>query len=135
MSGNICKDTLETKDFIYTAYRNLLEGNKGWTYSRKNKKTGEKIKLSKEEFDLEIKKACDDYKLKKQALKYRTKIVIEPDGDQFHADCPVLKGLHVPGDTEEEALKNAKDAIVAYIASLIKHDDPIPKGVERMKKK
>jgi len=73
MSGNICKDTLETKDFIYTAYRNLLEGNKGWTYSRKNKKTGEKIKLSKKVFNSEIKEARDDYKKKKMGEQIETK--------------------------------------------------------------
>ncbi len=56
-------------------------------------------------------------------------IIIEPDGDQFHAYCPALKGLHTCGTTEEEALQNAKDAAIAYLVSLVKHGDPIPIGV------
>lgn len=134
MSGNISTDTVDTGVSTYKRSRNLLD-NKGYTYFRKNNKTGKTVEISKKVFDSEIGEAWDDYKRKKQASKYRTKIVIEPDGNDFYAYCPALKGLHVPGDTEEEALRNAKDAIVAYIASLIKHGDPIPKGVERMKKK
>lgn len=53
-------------------------------------------------------------------------IVVEPDGAGFHAYCPILRGLHVAGDTEQEALKNAGDALSAYMASMIKHGDPLP---------
>jgi len=56
-------------------------------------------------------------------------VIIEPDGDEFHAYCPGLKGLHTCGSTEEEALQNAKDAAVAYLVSLMKHGDPIPIGI------
>lgn len=56
-------------------------------------------------------------------------VVVEPDGDGFHAYCPALKGLHTCGDTLEEAMENAKDAASAYLQSLIKHDEPIPIGV------
>jgi len=62
-------------------------------------------------------------------LEFRVAIVIEPDGDGFHAYCPALKGLHTCGETQEEALQNAKDAATAYLRSLIKHGDPIPVGV------
>ncbi len=57
-------------------------------------------------------------------------VIIEPDQLGFHAYCPALKGLHVGGDTADEALQNARDAINAYIRSLIKHGDPIPVGVQ-----
>lgn len=57
---------------------------------------------------------------------FKAKVIIEKDGDIYYAHCPALKGLHVDGMTEEEALKNAKDAMIAYIASLIKHGEPIP---------
>ena len=63
-------------------------------------------------------------------LKFKVRIIIEPDGDGFHAYCPALKGLHVDGDTIEEALKNAQDGATAYLESLIQHGDPIPVGVE-----
>ena len=53
-------------------------------------------------------------------------IVVEPDGDAFHAYCPMLSGLHVAGDTEKEALRNAGDALSAYMESMIKHGDPLP---------
>ena len=57
-------------------------------------------------------------------------IVVEPDDEEFHAYCPALKGLHVAGDTREEALFNAIDAAVLYLESLIKHHDPIPSEVQ-----
>jgi predicted RNase H-like HicB family nuclease len=55
-------------------------------------------------------------------------VIVEPDGEGFHAYCPALPGLHVGGDTEEEGLENAREAIVAYIASLLKHNEPVPIG-------
>lgn len=61
-------------------------------------------------------------------IEFSLQIVVEPDGDGFHAYSPVLKGLHACGETEREALENAKDAATAYLCSLIKHGDPIPVG-------
>jgi len=133
MSSSISTDTVDTGVFTYIRRINFLE-NRGYIYFRKNNKTGKTVEISQKIFDSEIKEACDNYK-KKEALKYRTEIIIEPDGDQFHAYCPALKGLHVPGDTEEEALQNAKDAIVAYVCSLLKHDEPIPRGVKKKREK
>ena len=54
------------------------------------------------------------------------RIIVEPDGDEFHAFCPELKGLHVAGDTAEEALMNAADGASAYLESVIKHGDALP---------
>ena len=65
----------------------------------------------------------------KSKASFMIRIVIEPDGDSFHAYCPALKGLHTCGDTEEEAANNAKDAAMAYFQSLIEHGDPIPVGI------
>ncbi len=62
-------------------------------------------------------------------LDFRIEVIIEPDDTGFHAYCPALKGLHVGGETEEEALQNAKEAALAYLESLIKHHDPIPVGI------
>lgn len=62
-------------------------------------------------------------------LKMRMRFIVESDDGGFHAYCPDLQGLHVSGDTEEEALENAKCAARLYIGSLLKHDDPIPLGV------
>ncbi|MBI2934166.1 MAG: type II toxin-antitoxin system HicB family antitoxin [Chloroflexi bacterium] len=55
-------------------------------------------------------------------------VIIEPDEPGFHAYAPAFKGLHMGGDTREEALANARDAIIAYIESYVKHGEPIPVG-------
>lgn len=55
-------------------------------------------------------------------------IIIERDEPGYHAYCPGLKGLHVGGDTEEETFENAKQAVVAYLESLVKHGEPLPVG-------
>jgi len=67
-------------------------------------------------------------------IEFRVQVIIEPDGNEFHAYCPALKGLHTCGNTEEEALRNARDAAVAYLHSLIQHGDPIPIGVMGQKR-
>ncbi len=64
-----------------------------------------------------------------KSITFRVGIVIEPDDDQYHAYCPALEGLHVSGTTEAEALQHARDAVMAYLRSLIKHGDPIPLGI------
>jgi predicted RNase H-like HicB family nuclease len=61
-----------------------------------------------------------------QVLKLKVRFVVEPDDDSFHAYCPSLKGLHVDGATEEEAIENAKRAVEGYISSIIRHGDAIP---------
>ncbi len=65
----------------------------------------------------------------KPIIGFQIGIFVEPDDGGFHAYCPTLRGLHVSGDTEEEAVQNAKDAAVAYLESIIKHGDSIPLGV------
>jgi predicted RNase H-like HicB family nuclease len=62
-------------------------------------------------------------------IHFTIDIVVEPDDDRFHAFCPALKGLHVDGRTEREALKNAIDGAALYLESSLKHGDPIPVGV------
>ena len=53
-------------------------------------------------------------------------VVVEKDGDRFHAYCPVLKGCHTWGHTREEAIQYIKEAVELYIEDLIKAGDPIP---------
>ena len=67
--------------------------------------------------------------MNKSTVGFTIEIMVEPDGGVYHAFCPALKGLHVGGDTEEEAVSNAKDAAMAYIESLMKHGEPIPVGI------
>lgn len=59
-------------------------------------------------------------------ITFKIEICVEDDDNGFHAYCSALKGVHVGGETIEEALENAKEAVILYIKSLIKHGDPIP---------
>ena len=62
-------------------------------------------------------------------IEFLVDIVVEPDESEFVAYCPALKGLHVGGTTAQEATENANDAIACHLTSMMKHGDPIPKGV------
>jgi len=62
-------------------------------------------------------------------MKYR--VIIEQDEDgMFIVECPGLPGCISRGKTRSEALENIKDAIAGYLASLRKHDEPIPPPIE-----
>jgi predicted RNase H-like HicB family nuclease len=65
----------------------------------------------------------------KTIIGFRVRVVVEPDDEGFHAYCPALKGLHTYGESEKDALANARDAAIAYLRSCIKHGDPIPVGI------
>jgi antitoxin HicB len=69
-----------------------------------------------------------DYGLKRNygfPMKFR--VIVEPDEDGvFVAECPSLPGCISQGATRSEALDNIKDAISGYLASLNKHDEPVP---------
>lgn len=59
------------------------------------------------------------------------KVIIEQDEDgKFVAQCPALPGCISEGTKRGEALVNIKDAIEGYLASLKKHDEPIPPSIE-----
>lgn len=62
----------------------------------------------------------------KRGMVFRVVIDIDPDEEGYHAYCSCLKGLHVWGKTEQEAKELARDAILAYLESLVKHHEPIP---------
>ena len=58
-------------------------------------------------------------------MKFR--VLIEPDEDGvFVAECPTLPGCVSQGTTRDEAITNIKDAIAGYLASLKKHNEPVP---------
>lgn len=61
-------------------------------------------------------------------LKIKVRLFVEPDGDGFHVYCPELKGLHVDGRTEEEAIERAREAVSAHVRSLLAHGDALPVG-------
>jgi predicted RNase H-like HicB family nuclease len=49
----------------------------------------------------------------------------EEDGG-YHAFCPALKGCHTQGDTVDEAVANAREAIEVYIEDLRASGADIP---------
>ncbi len=59
-------------------------------------------------------------------LKFRVPIIVEPDTIGFHAYSPVLKGLHMGGDTEREALANARKIAKDFLEIMLQGGLPIP---------
>ena len=62
-------------------------------------------------------------------MKFRVTLERDEDGS-FVAQCPTLPGCISEGKNREEALTNIKDAVQGYLASLKKHDEPIPPPIE-----
>ena len=62
----------------------------------------------------------------KVSFSINVDICIEKDDEGYHAFCPAFKGLHTGGSTIRETLNNAKNALAAYVISLLKHHEPIP---------
>ncbi|MDO9517712.1 MAG: type II toxin-antitoxin system HicB family antitoxin [Methanosarcinaceae archaeon] len=60
-----------------------------------------------------------------RALNYRILLRKEPEGG-YTVLVPSLPGCITYGDTIEEAIKMAKEAIELYIESLREHGDEIP---------
>lgn len=57
------------------------------------------------------------------------KVLIRKDSESpgwYNVSCPALPGCHSQGKTVEEALKNIKEAIEAYLESLEKDKLPVP---------
>jgi predicted RNase H-like HicB family nuclease len=62
-------------------------------------------------------------------MRYR--ILIEQDEDGvFVAECSSLPGCISQGRTRKEALQNIQDAIIGYLVSLKKHNEPIPPSIK-----
>lgn len=40
--------------------------------------------------------------------------------------CPALRGCHSEGDSLDEAAANIREAVEAYLESLVAHGEPIP---------
>lgn len=62
-------------------------------------------------------------------MRYRIKVEQDEDGI-FVAQCPALPGCISQGKTRAVAVRNVQDAIAGYIASLKKHNEPIPPPID-----
>lgn len=61
----------------------------------------------------------------------RFRVLIEQDEDGIYvASIPELPGCISQGKTRAETLANIKDAAYGYLASLKKHNEPIPPSIE-----
>ncbi|MEW5761795.1 MAG: type II toxin-antitoxin system HicB family antitoxin [Bacillota bacterium] len=59
-------------------------------------------------------------------------VYLEPaEEGGYIASVPALPGCVTQGETREEALEMAKDAIEGYIASLKKHGESLPFGLDK----
>jgi len=65
-------------------------------------------------------------KVNSKTLKFKVRIVIEKDDPGYHAFAPSLPGLHMPGDTQKEAISNAKEAAALMLKCMIQDGDSIP---------
>ena len=55
-------------------------------------------------------------------------VVTSDEEGGFDASAPDLPGCFSYGDTYEEAVRMAVDAAKTYVASLLKHGDPVPEA-------
>ncbi len=61
-------------------------------------------------------------------MRYR--VLIEQDEDGvFVAEVPALPGCISEGHTRAEVVENVKEAISAYLESLVAHGEPIPPAI------
>jgi antitoxin HicB len=58
-------------------------------------------------------------------LTYRILLNPEPEGG-YTASVPTLPGCITYGETVDEAILMAKEAIELYIESLVAHNEPVP---------
>jgi predicted RNase H-like HicB family nuclease len=58
-------------------------------------------------------------------LTYRVLLNREPEGG-YTVNVPTLPGCITYGETVDEAMAMAKEAIELYIESLVAHDEPVP---------
>lgn len=67
--------------------------------------------------------------MKQKPLKFTVVFERAQEGG-YIARVPALPGCFTQGETLEETEKMAEDAIRAYCASLKKHKEPVPTGIE-----
>ena len=63
--------------------------------------------------------------------KYEVIIYWSKEDDAFVAEVPQLAGCAAHGDSQEEALRNAQEAIGLWLETAKEFGDPIPQPVGR----
>jgi antitoxin HicB len=64
--------------------------------------------------------------------EYHYTIILQPDPDEggYSVTVPALPGVVTQGETLEEAIAMAKDAIRLHIETLIEYGEPVPEEQE-----
>ncbi|MFH0795567.1 MAG: type II toxin-antitoxin system HicB family antitoxin [Candidatus Omnitrophota bacterium] len=59
---------------------------------------------------------------------YSFRVVVEPDGERWHAYCPVLKdyGAVTWGNSQEEALQNIQEVVQMVVEEIIEDQKNLP---------
>lgn len=68
-------------------------------------------------------------KVETRQLKFKVPIIVQPDGNNYYSYSPALKGLHMDGNTEKEALENAKETAKDFLKIMIRDGIPIPLSI------
>jgi predicted RNase H-like HicB family nuclease len=63
--------------------------------------------------------------------KYEVIIYWSKEDDVYVAEVPQLAGCAAHGDSQEEALRNAQEAISLWIETAIEFGDPVPEPIGR----
>jgi antitoxin HicB len=64
-------------------------------------------------------------------MKYTVVLTKDEDGAVYNASVPALPGCHTWGETEEEAYRNAEEAIALYLEQLTAENRVIPQEAGR----
>jgi predicted RNase H-like HicB family nuclease len=64
---------------------------------------------------------------------YEITIKVELDGESYYAYCPGLPGVFACGDSEEEAIRNAKDGAIGILSSKLRYGDEIEENADLKK--
>ena len=61
-------------------------------------------------------------------MTYTFKVIVEPDGNRWHAYCPALvtAGAATWGYIRQEALRNLQDVVRLVVDSLLEHGEKLP---------
>ena len=68
-------------------------------------------------------------KTEARKLIFRVPIIVEFDTVNYHSYSPALKGLHMDGDSEKEALENARKTAKDFLEIMIRDSIPIPLSI------
>lgn len=60
-----------------------------------------------------------------QEVKFRVRIVVEKDEQDFYAYCPDLKGVYATGESEQDALYNCASATSQHLQVMLENQLPI----------